>query len=154
MNITTETAANFKGQTVLVTLVDGTELIGDLISVNSKGWNFNVDGTVVSRSISRVASVIWTDELDEEDLEYGDEADNDEDFEEGDSTRELEDARELDALVSELDGATTAELADVFGMAAKELRVHLRALGMGVGKGRRYHLTADQIKVVKDAITA
>lgn len=59
-----------------------------------------------------------------------------------------------DALVAELDGCTTKELAEVFGIEAKELRVKLRALGMGVGKGHRYHLTADQVSLVKDALKA
>jgi hypothetical protein len=63
-----------------------------------------------------------------------------------------DDNAEMNALVAELDGATTAEVADVFGTSAKELRVTLRALGMGVGKGHRYHLTADQIATVRTAL--
>jgi len=66
----------------------------------------------------------------------------------------LEMDSEMDALVAELDGCTTKELAEVFGIEAKELRVKLRALGMGVGKGHRYHLTADQVSLVKNAMKA
>ena len=60
-----------------------------------------------------------------------------------------DDTDEDDALVAELDGMTSAELADVFNTTAKELRVNLRKLGLGVGKGRRYYLGADDIKMVK-----
>lgn len=149
-------AAVYKGLDAILTLNDGTTLTGIFLSVNSKGWNITIDGKTVSRGLKTVAKVeiVGTDVPSFLDIAFDDEADNDEDFAEGDSTRDLEASRELDALVSELDGATTADLAEVFGMAAKELRVHLRALGMGVGKGHRYHLTANQIKVVKDAITA
>jgi hypothetical protein len=93
---------------------------------------------------------------DEADDEYdGEETDDDIEVaaaEDGIANVDLPDA-DTNALVAELDGATTADLADVFGIAAKELRVTLRALGMGVGKGRRYHLTADQITTVRTALT-
>lgn len=93
-----------------------------------------------------------------DDEEADDEYDGDDDIEveaaeDGIANLDLPGTDELDALVAELDGCTTAELADVFGMAAKELRVHLRALGMGVGKGHRYHLTADQVTTVRAALT-
>lgn len=154
-------AAQFKGETVRALLTDGTELTGQLISINSKGWNFNIEGTVVSRGIAKVAAVTVTvnniddltdtNEIDTDTDECPRGCDND-----GDCEDEFHDGgtTELDALVAELDGATTAELADVFGIAAKELRVTLRALGMGVGKGHRYHLNAEQIAVVKVALNA
>lgn len=43
---------------------------------------------------------------------------------------------------------TTAELASLFHMEAKALRVELRKLGLGVGKGRKYTFgPADVVKV-------
>lgn len=145
-------AAEYKGMDAILTLADGTTLTGTFLSVNSKGWNITVDGKTISRGLKVVAKT----EVVETEMDEDTEADFIADMVDAgvyeDDTDEADNA-ELEALVSELDGATTAELAEVFGMAAKELRVHLRALGMGVGKGHRYHLTADQIKVVRDALT-
>jgi hypothetical protein len=143
-------------------------ITGQLISINSKGVNVRTaENKVVSRSLTRVAWIA----IDEGDVELSedDEADmladmveegviEDDDIEtaaaeDGIANLNLPNVDEMNALVAELDGCTTAELADVFGMAAKELRVHLRALGMGVGKGHRYHLTADQIATVRAALT-
>lgn len=141
-------------------------LTGQLISVNSKGVNIKVDGRVTSRSLAKIAWVA----IDEGDVELteDEEADmladmvekgtievEDDDIETAAAENGVENLdlpNEADVLVAELDGCTTAELADVFGMAAKELRVHLRALGMGVGKGHRYHLTADDIAKVRAAL--
>lgn len=130
-------------------------ITGQLISVNSKGVNFKVDGRVVSRSLAKVAWVA----IDEGDVELSedDEADMLADMvEEGtiedDDSEDDAPGTDLDALVAELDGCTTAELAAVFGIEAKELRVTLRALGMGVGKGHRYHLTNDQVTTVRAAL--
>lgn len=129
-------------------VVTGT-LVGTLISINSKGVNVKLeDGTVVSRSLSRVAYI----EIDDQDMDEDTEAEFIADM--IDAGVYEDDTNNTDnTLVAELDGATTAELADVFGIAAKELRVTLRSLGMGVGKGRRYHLTADQINTVRTALT-
>lgn len=157
-------AAAYKGLDAILTLNDGTTLTGTFLSVNSKGWNITIDGKTVSRGLKTVAKVqvigndvpsfLDGDNMTDEDeiheierLTEEGEFDEDEDF-----TANAD--QELADLVNELDGATTAELAEVFGIAAKELRVHLRALGMGVGKGHRYHLNADQIQVVKTALTA
>lgn len=49
-------------------------------------------------------------------------------------------------------GMTTADIAEALGMTAKELRVHLRALGMGVGKGHKYGLTSAEYRKVRDAV--
>jgi len=149
--ITTIVEAN-KGELATVLLTDGSTLTGELISINSKGINVkDAEGKTISRGLARVQWVeIEGDEMDE-DTEADYMADMQEageiDFDDEDTDAETN--TEMDALVAELDGATTAELADVFGMAAKELRVVLRELGMGVGKGHRYHLTAEQIGVVK-----
>lgn len=49
---------------------------------------------------------------------------------------------------------TAAALATIFGTSARRLRVQLRKLGLGVGQGHMYHLTADQARNVKTALTA
>lgn len=172
---TPDAAASFKGRDAIVTLTDDTTISGTFLSVNSKGWNVVVDGATVSRSLARVAMVqvinddcCVTGDCDQDEVDNGhmdDDTDNgyDDDMGLDPAFNEIADAAsaiaitatdtDADALVAELDGATTAELADVFGIAAKDLRVTLRALGMGVGKGRRYHLTADQITTVRKALT-
>lgn len=47
------------------------------------------------------------------------------------------------------DGLTTAELAAMFDMEAKALRMQLRAMGAGVGKGRRYLFDAADVAKVR-----
>lgn len=142
MNANTTTAtisandvATYKGAIVTLHLANET-VTGHLISINSKGWNVNVvDGdrvTVVSRSYGRVLSVT---------TEVPVEAGN-------------VDLTDAPADLGDLDDMTTAELADLFGTTAKELRVTLRSLGLGVGKGRRYHLTADNAKAVQAVMVA
>lgn len=49
---------------------------------------------------------------------------------------------------------TAQALATIFGTSARRLRVQLRKLGLGVGQGHMYHLTADQARNVKTALTA
>jgi hypothetical protein len=123
---------------VTVTLADGTAVTGDPISVNSKGVNLKVDGKVRSFGLSRVTAL--TSDLD-------DEADTDEDTDE-----------EIYAMLGE--DMTTADLAAALTEALgaeitpKELRVHLRALGLGVGKGRKYSLTATEFRMVRDLVKA
>lgn len=41
---------------------------------------------------------------------------------------------------------TTAEIAAALDMSAYDLRVHLRAMGLGVGKGRTYGFAADEAR--------
>ena len=152
---TPATAAVYKGRPAILTLTDGTTLEGTFLSVNSKGWNVTVDGVTVSRGFARTASVEIMDYTGDE-ADVADELNDDEiavdAMADGIANLNLPDTTEMDALVAELDGATTAEVAEIFGTSAKELRVTLRALGMGVGKGHRYHLTADQITVVRTAL--
>lgn len=50
------------------------------------------------------------------------------------------------------EGLTTAELADMFETSARALRVRLRKLGLGVGKGRRYHLTDAELTLVRASV--
>jgi hypothetical protein len=123
-----------------ITLEDGTEFTGDPISVNSKGVNVKIDGKVRSFSLKRIAALT--------------NADMDEDDEDGDTDTTLED------LANEVsDGATTTEVAallsDFLGreVTPKELRVHLRALGLGVGKGNKYALSEGEFRAVIRVLT-
>ena len=156
MNITTANtpaaSAEYKGLPATLTLTDGTTLAGTFLSVNSKGWNIVVEGVTVSRGFSRVTAVnVDADSV--PDMDEDTEADYMADMTDaGEIDFSDDDNAEMNALVAELDGATTAEVAEIFGTSAKELRVTLRSLGMGVGKGHRYHLTADQITVVRTAL--
>lgn len=59
-----------------------------------------------------------------------------------------------DGVDADEDGLTTAALAVIFDTNAKALRVTLRSLGLGVGRGRRYHLTATQVETVRDALAS
>lgn len=145
MNYTADTAADYIANAkadeleVIVTLIDGTSVAGDPISVNSKGVNLKVDGKVRSFGLKRIATV--SSDLDDDD-DVADEEMSDED------------------IYAELgEDMTTAELAAhledslKINLTPKELRVHLRALGLGVGKGRKYSLTATEYRMVKDIVT-
>lgn len=146
MNATIATTAinNAKAEDVevTVTLTDGTEVVGMPISVNSKGVNVKVDGKVRSIGLNRVASIA-TEGEDEGEL-----------FEDGDEMTDEDIYAEMS------DDMTTADLAALLSdhlnisLDPKELRVHLRALGLGVGKGRKYSLTASEYRMVRDAIKA
>jgi hypothetical protein len=140
--ITSDNWTTYKGQMVNVTLTDGTVLTGSFVSINSKGVNVQVGDKLVSRSMSRVASIDnfaadITDDLAAIDLDLEDDAD------------ELE--IDIDDSDSE-DGHTTAELAAMFDTSTRALRVNLRKLGLGVGRGRRYHLTDDELATVRQAL--
>lgn len=111
---------------VTLKLTDGTEVTGAPISVNSKGINLKVDGKVRSFSVKRVADM-WSDANKDDEVK-------------------IEIPEDLH------DGMTTAELAAVFGIQAKELRVHLRSLGLGVGKGRKYSLAEADYRAVLNLI--
>ena len=113
MNLTDITTAmdTNKGQPVIVTLTDGTNVTGDAISINSKGVNIKVEGKVRAFAVKRVASVT--------------------------------------APGAPAEGMTTADMAALVGTDPKSLRVQLRALGYGVGKGRRYTLTVIQLDQVR-----
>lgn len=143
-----------KGEMAEVRMTNGDTVTGSLISINSKGVNVkDENGTTISRGLNRVARVDLIEIDNDQDI-FEDAADVAIAATDPEVYSDDEPGTEMDALAAELDGATTAELAEMFGIAAKELRVTLRALGMGVGKGQRYHLKADQIKTVKAALTA
>lgn len=118
---------------VTVRLIDGTTVTGDPISVNSKGVNLKVDGKVRSFGLKRVDAILTDDDVE----------------------AEAEIADRMEELANEVsDGATTAEVAALISdylerdLTPKELRVHLRALGLGVGKGRKYALSAGEFRAV------
>lgn len=135
------TNAKDNGVEVTIDLTDGTAFTGDPISVNSKGVNIKVDGKVRSFGLKRVDAL--TSDMDEDP-----EVEDDDDMSDEDIYAELG------------EDMTTAELADHLSTSlnidldAKALRVHLRALGLGVGKGRKYSLTATEYRLVRDLVTA
>jgi hypothetical protein len=162
---TTLVTAN-KGTDVEIVLVDGSSVYGTAFSVNSKGVNVKDDeGKTRSVSLARIDHI---DVLDENDtfgadddaddeaaaeLADTDELTGDEDF--GYDGDEADDLEANDDIEDELhDDMTTAELAELMGTTPKALRVSLRALGMGVGKGRRYSLHATAYNLVKAHVDA
>lgn len=143
INANTATAAITDAKDIeselVVTLTDGTVVIGDPISVNSKGVNLRIDGRTKSISLSKIESLTH------------DGVDDDSD----------DDTDRLEELANEVsDGATTAEVAALLSdyldrdLTPKELRVHLRALGLGVGKGRKYALSTGEFRAVVNVINA
>lgn len=130
--------------------------------------------------LALVADLIEADELaDVEDDEVLDAVDADEEafmdaseaeyagdmFESDDAEGQAQDEADypddLEDIYARLsDGMTTADLAAALSddlkteLTPKELRVHLRALGLGVGKGRKYSLAAADYRAVKDLINA
>lgn len=150
MNATTATTlitAN-KGSDIEIVLVDGSSVFGTAFSVNSKGVNVkDDDGKTRSVGLARIDHI---DVLDENDT-FG--ADDD-----ADDLAAADADTDEDIYANMPDNMTTAELAahlsDTLDMALtpKELRVHLRALGLGVGKGRKYALTATEYRMVRDLV--
>lgn len=112
-----------KGETITVRTTDG-QLFEDVVfvSINSKGLSFKDGDKVVTRTLSKIAI-----------LERNVEADD-----------ETEDEA--------TEGMTTAELAEMFEVSARALRVRLRKLGMGVGKGKRYNLTDADLAAVRKSV--
>lgn len=151
MDATTATAFITANKTadIEIVLTDGDSVFGTALSVNSKGVNVKDDnGKTRSVSLARVADLVL---IDDDTFGADDDADDD-------AAAELNDALN-DVADSISDGATTAEVAaalsDVLGreITPKELRVHLRALGLGVGKGRKYALSAGELRAVHTVIT-
>lgn len=108
-----------KGTMIRVMTAKG-QVTGTFVSVNSKGINLMVDGKLTSRAVSSALSVDYVTEVD---------------------------ADPMDRLAH--DGMTTRDLAAIVGTDPKSLRVALRALGLGVGRGRKYHLAARTLDLVK-----
>jgi hypothetical protein len=125
------TEAKELGELVLVHLADGTTATGAPISVNTKGVNIKMeDGKTRSFSLNRVKAI---------DIVSDDEAEYD----------ALDDVPE-DIAEMLHDGMTTRELAELMDTTPKALRVSLRALGMGVGKGRTYSLSPSAYIAVRN----
>lgn len=122
----TEFIAAHKGTDVIVSLVDGSISTGSALSVNSKGVNIKRDGKTVSFNLKKVDTITLPVPI------------------------ELVD----DEAVLAHDGMTTRELADILGTDAKSLRVTLRSLGLGVGKGRKYSLAVSDLANVRKAIAS
>lgn len=118
MDITTVTAFmnDNKGEAIVVTLVDGTTLMGTAVSVNSKGVNIKTaEGKTVARPVAKIQAL---------------------------------DVAGVD------DELTTAEMAAIFDTNAKALRVVLRKMDLGVGKGKRYTLHRSDVPAIREAYTA
>lgn len=126
--------AKANDELILVTLTDGTTASGAPVSINSKGVNIKVDGKVRSFSLNRVTGL---DVVTDDTMDVSDDA----------LANVPEDLAEMLH-----DGMTTAELAAVLDTTPKALRVSLRALGMGVGKGRKYSLTPSAYIAVRDLL--
>jgi hypothetical protein len=113
------------GTAITVNLTDGTTLDGTFVSVNSKGLNLKVDGKVISRSLTRVATfaVVTTPDVPADLFE---------------------------------DGGTygAAAIAAVLEMSAYDLRVLLRDMHLGVGKGNKYGFDAGDATNIVRAIKA
>jgi hypothetical protein len=145
-----------KGQAIVITLGDGTEVEGLALSVNSKGVNITVDGKTKSISMARVSRMELG--LTAADMADGiaeieaDDAWMDEDTE-ADYIADMKESGEVDLTDVDTDDTanvfTTAEVAARFAMTAKELRVQLRAWGMGVGQGRTYGLTSADLVTIQ-----
>lgn len=120
---------------VTVLLADGTMVTGDPISVNSKGVNIKVDGKTRSFGLARITAIQVPN------------GDDDEDMTDEEIYAELGEDMTTAELAAHLSDALNIDLTP------KELRVHLRALGLGVGKGRKYSLTATEYRLVKDLVT-
>ena len=119
-----------KGTEIEIELVDGDILIGDALSVNSKGVNIKIDGKTKSVSLSRINDLV---------LPAGDDAE-DTDSDEAMTTAEL--------------AAHLSDDLNLVDFTPKALRVHLRALGLGVGKGRKYSLSATEYRMVRNLVKA
>jgi len=142
------TVTNFmkthKGFDVTVNLADGTTVSGEALSVNSKGVNIKRDGKTRSIALSKVVDLELGGNLDSDELHEG-QGNEDDDLGPDDLDEE--------ALVAH-DGMTTRELAALVGTDPKSLRVTLRSLGLGVGKGRKYCLAAATLELVKVTVNA
>jgi hypothetical protein len=134
MNVTSATdfITTNKGAMIVVRLTDGMTAFGEAFSVNSKGVNIKTDGKVRSIALSRIDGLELDNLGDDDELALDD----------------------MDIEAQLHDDMTTSELADLMGTTPKALRVSLRALGMGVGKGRKYSLHATAYNLVKAHVDA
>lgn len=102
---------------VTVILTDGTVLDGMFTGLSSKGATFKVGSRVTTRSLNKIAEVRIPADVDTPADLFADDA-----------------------------TYTTAEVAAALDMSAYDLRVHLRGMGMGVGKGHTYGFDATEAR--------
>lgn len=118
------TTAYAKGDNIVLVTSTDETITGTFISVNSKGVNVKVGSKVVTRSLTKIVQA----------GSLG-----------NDTTPDpLEEGVEY----------TTRDLANVFHVSAKLLRVHLRAAGLGVGRGRKYLLRKADLADVRTRLAA
>jgi hypothetical protein len=125
MNATiTATISNLTKGDVITVTTAKGAVTGAFVSVNSKGINVTVDGRTVSRSLTSITDLTTATPNTPADL-----------F---------------------VDGMTytTADVAAALAMSAYDLRVILRSLGMGVGKGHRYGIDAPNARTIVKAVRA
>lgn len=113
------------GTWVTLITAKGANVVGDFVSVNSKGANVKVDGKIVSRALSGIIEVVTM----------------------------VADTTTPDVpadLFADGDTYGAADIAAALDMSSYDLRVILRDLGYGVGKGSRYSFDAgDATNVVR-----
>jgi len=172
--IDTTTAARWmtanKGLEIDVETEDGAVVIrGTAISLNSKGINVRVDDKVKSISLAKVTGLVCTTaqpefiglyDLTADDIADGiaeieaDDAWMDEDTE-ADYIADMVESGEVDlADIGTSATYTTRQVAEMVNMAAKDLRVQLRAWGMGVGQGKAYAFTDADVTDIKARLAA
>ncbi|MEV4418166.1 helix-turn-helix domain-containing protein [Catellatospora sp. NPDC049609] len=120
MTTTADTfAAINAGDAITLTLTDGTTLIGEFVGVTAKGATLMVDGKSRTCTLAKIAGVAAPE-----------------------ATTPAKPEKETP------EDMTTAEVADIFEIPAKELRKATRAMGLGVARGRRYYFSEDDVKAI------
>jgi hypothetical protein len=142
-------ATTFAGQLAGVTMTDGSYMVYVINgNINSKGLvvRNHADEPVFYLAPTKIASINAVDEDDVELITMNDLGDPSDEPEIMEINNE---DTEADEMVGPHDGMTTRELAALVGTYPKALRVVLRSLGLGVGKGRKYSLSASAFDLVK-----
>jgi hypothetical protein len=155
-----------KGNEIEIEFNNDTIVTGTAVSMNSKGVNIRVEDKVRSFALARIVGLVcedalpgftslMDDELTADDIADGEaEIDADDNWihpdTEADYIADMKESGEVD--LTDIDTSatfTTAEVAARFAMTAKELRVQLRAWGMGVGQGRTYAFDAADLVTIQ-----
>lgn len=137
------------GTQIIISLTDGSTIKGSFISVNSKGVNVkDENGKTISRSLTRVEGV---EEIDIDDLI--EELDDTDVATEDSDVLPLATEVEVTTDAEDSDVLTTREVADIFNMEAKDLRVVTRQMGLSVGKGKRYAFTSENVDAIRAYLT-
>lgn len=156
MNASTATnlIAARKGETVILTLTDGSTVEGIAISVNTKGVNLKgADDKVFTKALSKIELIEteteYADRIDPQGDELGEYADPAPEADEDDVDPNEEPEFGDEPTEDDADGMSAADLAAIFDMPAKELRKVTRALGLGVGRGRVYSFDQDDVTKIR-----